>query len=155
MRDAGIDDFRWHDLRHTFASRLVIAGVDIRTVQELLGHKSIVMTMKYSHMSHDHRQIAAEKIGAARSVRSSWNFPLPIAVISSILGPYGPIEKVAANRPLSSKPPSSHGVFSDLTAVAAIATIAAESGTFAPVKEKKGGPTYLANVYEDRKDLGN
>jgi site-specific recombinase XerD len=60
---AGLDNFHWHDLRHTFASRLVMAGVDIRTVQELMGHKSIVMTMRYAHLSPDHRAAAAEKIG--------------------------------------------------------------------------------------------
>jgi site-specific recombinase XerD len=61
-KDAGVKDFHWHDLRHTFASRLVMNGVDIRTVQELLGHKSIVMTMKYSHLAPDHRQAAVEKM---------------------------------------------------------------------------------------------
>jgi site-specific recombinase XerD len=64
--DAGVRNFHWHDLRHTFASRLVMASVDIRTVQLLLGHSSILMTMRYSHLSPDHRQAAAEKIGAPR-----------------------------------------------------------------------------------------
>jgi site-specific recombinase XerD len=62
LEKAGIDDFHWHDIRHTFASRLVMRGVDIRTVQELLGHKSIVQTMKYSHLAQDHRQSAVEKM---------------------------------------------------------------------------------------------
>ena len=44
IRDAKIRKFSWHCLRHTFASRLVMAGVDLRTVQELMGHKSIQMT---------------------------------------------------------------------------------------------------------------
>jgi integrase len=46
---AGIDDFHFHDLRHTFATRLVQAGVDIYKVQRLLGHKSPVMTQRYAH----------------------------------------------------------------------------------------------------------
>jgi putative chitinase len=82
------------------------------------------------------------------------NFPLPVEVISSILGPYGPIDNVRANWPLVEAALDRHGVFSNLTAVAAIATIAVESGTFGAAKEK-GGPTYLTNVYESRKDLGN
>jgi integrase len=68
VRDAGIRDFRFHDLRHTFASRLVMRGVDMRTVQELLGHRSIVMTMKYSHLAADHRQKAVEKMSEAVTV---------------------------------------------------------------------------------------
>ena len=54
LRRAGITDFRFHDLRHTFASRLVMAGVDIRTVQVLMGHKDIRVTMRYSHLSDAH-----------------------------------------------------------------------------------------------------
>lgn len=48
---AGVKDFRFHDLRHTFASYLVMSGVDIRIVQQLLGHKDIKMTARYSHLS--------------------------------------------------------------------------------------------------------
>jgi site-specific recombinase XerD len=61
-REAGLKDFTWHCLRHTFASRLVMAGVDLRTVQELLGHKSIMMTMRYSHLSQEHCMKALEKL---------------------------------------------------------------------------------------------
>jgi site-specific recombinase XerD len=69
VEEAGIKDFHWHDLRHTFASRLVMAGVDIRTVQELLGHKSIVMTMRYSHLSTDHRAAAVAKMNESKVKR--------------------------------------------------------------------------------------
>lgn len=62
VKKAGVRDFRFHDLRHTFASRLVMGGVDIRTVQELLGHKNIVQTMRYAHLSADHRFAAVEKM---------------------------------------------------------------------------------------------
>ncbi|NIP30317.1 MAG: tyrosine-type recombinase/integrase, partial [Candidatus Dadabacteria bacterium] len=49
LRRAGVKKFVFHDLRHTFATNLVLGGFDLRTVQELLGHQSIMMTMKYSH----------------------------------------------------------------------------------------------------------
>jgi site-specific recombinase XerD len=64
IEEAKIEDFHWHDLRHTFASRLVMAGVPLLTVSQLLGHHSIVMTERYSHLSPDHRAAAVEKIGA-------------------------------------------------------------------------------------------
>ncbi|MEO0210867.1 MAG: site-specific integrase [candidate division WOR-3 bacterium] len=52
LKRAGIRDFRFHDLRHTFASHMAMSGVDIRVLQEiLLGHKRIEMTMRYSHLT--------------------------------------------------------------------------------------------------------
>jgi site-specific recombinase XerD len=62
--DAKIASFSWHCLRHTFASRLVMAGVDIRTVQELLGHKTIAMTVRYSHLAPKHTLAAVERLDA-------------------------------------------------------------------------------------------
>jgi integrase len=62
LKRAGIKDCRFHDLRHTFASHLVMNGTDIATVKELLGHKSITMTMRYAHLSQEHKQKAVESL---------------------------------------------------------------------------------------------
>jgi integrase len=51
---AGLDNVHLHDLRHTYASRLVQRGAQLRAVQELLGHSSITMTQRYSHLSPAH-----------------------------------------------------------------------------------------------------
>jgi len=60
LKKAKIEGFRFHDLRHAFGSRLGMAGVDIRTIQELMGHKDIKMTMRYSHPTPEHEKNAVK-----------------------------------------------------------------------------------------------
>lgn len=62
VQAAGVKEFTWHCLRHTFASRLVMAGVDIRTVQELMGHKTIQMTVRYAHLAPKHQLAAVQRL---------------------------------------------------------------------------------------------
>lgn len=59
---AGIPDYTWHCNRHTFASRLVMAGVDLRTVGELLGHRSLQMTLRYAHLAPSHTANAVDRL---------------------------------------------------------------------------------------------
>ncbi|HKW35435.1 MAG TPA: site-specific integrase [Candidatus Acidoferrum sp.] len=68
---AKVRRFSWHCLRHTFASRLVMAGVDLRTVQELMGHKSIEMTVRYSHLAPKHTLAAVERLTVTDSANST------------------------------------------------------------------------------------
>ena len=56
---------RFHDLRHTFASHLVMKGVDLRTVAKLMGHKDIKMTMRYAHLAPEHLQAAVDALTVA------------------------------------------------------------------------------------------
>ena len=67
VKKARITGFRWHDLRHTCASRLVMAGVDIRTVQELMGHKTLAMTLRHADLSPAHRLDAVQRLTRSRT----------------------------------------------------------------------------------------
>ncbi|MFH1640351.1 MAG: tyrosine-type recombinase/integrase [Candidatus Omnitrophota bacterium] len=66
VNKSGIVNFHFHDLRHTFASQLVMSGVDLNTVRELLGHKSLEMVLRYSHLSPDHKKRAVDILGKRR-----------------------------------------------------------------------------------------
>lgn len=78
LRSAQIRDFRFHDLRHTFASHLVMAGYDLVTVKELLGHKTLAMTMRYAHLAPGHKAKAVsaldEILGHASTIQKLYNF---------------------------------------------------------------------------------
>jgi integrase len=59
---AGIRDFSWHSLRHTFASRLVMSGVGLRVAQELLGHKTLNMVCRYAHLDSETQLTAVRRL---------------------------------------------------------------------------------------------
>ncbi len=69
-RNAKLPGVSLHTLRHRFASRLMMAGVDIRTIQKLGGWKEIKMLERYAHLSQEHKALAVEKLILQESVSS-------------------------------------------------------------------------------------
>ena len=65
---AGLQDFRFHDLRHTFASQVIMRGGSLKDVQELLGHKTMTMTLRYSHLSSDHKRNAVNLLNGLTGI---------------------------------------------------------------------------------------
>ncbi len=69
-RDAGIKDLRFHDLRHTFGTRLADAGVDVVKIKELMGHQSIETTMRYLHTTDKGKRAAITELAEYRRQRT-------------------------------------------------------------------------------------
>ena len=70
-----MEDFHFHDLRHTFASHLVMNGVGLKAVQELLGHADMKMTMRYAHLSHEHLREAVSVLNKLGNGKQMVNIP--------------------------------------------------------------------------------
>jgi integrase len=71
VRKAGIEDFRFHDSRHTFASHLVMKGASLKDVQEILGHKDMTMTLRYAHLSPEHKKKTVNLLNGLTAVEMS------------------------------------------------------------------------------------
>jgi integrase len=63
--EAEIRNFRWHDLRHTFASRLRMKGAPLEDIADLLGHKSLTMTRRYAHLGSNSLHAAVSLLGTS------------------------------------------------------------------------------------------
>jgi len=69
--EAGIKNFRWHDLRHTFASRLRMKGAPLEDIADLLGHKSLTMTRRYAHLGPNKLHAVVSLLGASATTSAT------------------------------------------------------------------------------------
>ena len=67
LKVAKIENFTWHDMRHDYASQLVMSGVDLNTVRELLGHADLKMTIRYAHLAPEHKVFAVRNLQSRRN----------------------------------------------------------------------------------------
>jgi integrase len=70
LKRAGIEDFKFHDLRHTFASHFVMRGGSLKALQEMLGHADIKTTMRYAHLSQEHKREAINLLNGLTGKKS-------------------------------------------------------------------------------------
>ena len=62
LKAAKVQDLRWHDLRHDFASQLAMRGVSLTVIRELLGHASLLMTQRYAYLAPEHKAAVVEML---------------------------------------------------------------------------------------------
>ena len=74
-RKAGLRNFGWHTLRHTFASHLATKGVPLHIVQALLGHSSIVTTMRYAHVAPSTLRLAVDMLNPKAALNANFGRP--------------------------------------------------------------------------------
>lgn len=84
MDRARIKDCTFHDLRHTFASHLVMKGASLKEVQELLGHKTMTMTLRYAHLSQDDKKKAVSLLTGLTSCKMSQNVTSSVSALSVV-----------------------------------------------------------------------
>ena len=82
LKKAEIRDFKFHDMRHCFASWLVMGGIDLTTVKELMGHKDFKMTLRYSHLAPSHKIKAVDTLDTILTIKPTiqklYNFKVAV-----------------------------------------------------------------------------
>jgi Phage integrase family len=87
---AKLDDVNFHTLRYTFASWAVMRGVTLKELQELLGHASLTMTMRYAHLAPEHLRTAVSRLEGLASLRP--------ALVSAQASAQEPVETVGVSQ---------------------------------------------------------